>query len=116
MEIAFASKKLRELCNDENRAFDELGPELASLLHSMLADLDAADRAHELFFLPWVSTIIAEDGNDIILVRLDDTNVMHCEPHMQGKKVIRAEAGDTNWTKVSRIKILEIRSQNEKRV
>lgn len=116
MEIAFASKALRELCNNEIRAVEDLGSALALLLHRRLADLDAADRADELFFLDQFFTTTVVDGNDIILVRLDDANVMYCEPYMQGTRAIRTEAGETDWNKVSRIKILELRSQDETRV
>lgn len=113
MEIAFASKQLRELFNDENSALAKLGPDLGGLILRRVADLDAASRAHQLFFFPWISSITAEDGSDIILIDLDDTHQIVCEPQIPRNKTAETLNSRVDWTKVSRIKIIEIRSQDE---
>eukprot|EP00747_Dinoflagellata_sp_TGD_P150319 gnl/TRDRNA2_/TRDRNA2_177097_c1_seq1.p1 gnl/TRDRNA2_/TRDRNA2_177097_c1~~gnl/TRDRNA2_/TRDRNA2_177097_c1_seq1.p1 ORF type:complete len:131 (+),score=0.14 gnl/TRDRNA2_/TRDRNA2_177097_c1_seq1:191-583(+) len=109
MEIAFSNKKLREICNNECFAATHLGPHLAATIQKRIADLAAARRASDLFFMPWISTVTAAEYGAIILVDLDDQGTLVCEPHTRVRKPLSPASDDIDWDAISRIKILEIR-------
>lgn len=108
MELAFATKSLRALCESGSRAKRELGITVAEQLKARLADLRAArhvtdvvaGRPHEI------------DGTSHREVAVDlgeDSHVVFCANHNMTPSL---ESGGVDWSKVSRIKILRIESKD----
>lgn len=106
MELAFATKSLREVCERAERAKRDLGPKVAEKLRRRLADLRAAvsvndliaGRPHEL------------DGahqRRIALDLCDGRRMLFCANHAVLPKL---ESGKIDWSKVSRVKILRFES------
>lgn len=48
MQLAFETKRLRDICENEERAADELGTKVAEQLKRRLADLRAAESIEEM--------------------------------------------------------------------
>ena len=108
LELAFAQKSLRQLCEDEARAKRELGETVAEKLKRRLADLRAASSVEDL--VAGRPRKVKGDRHPHIAVHLcDRTCIIFCANHT---KVQVLESGDVDWSKVSRIKILEIKSDH----
>lgn len=104
MNIAFATRKLREICENQVKAERELGVVIAAKLRSRLADLNAARSVKELLFgEPRESS---EDGRSVFTINLT-----------QGYQLVLASnhnsiRADGDWAEVTRVKVLEIEADN----
>lgn len=108
MQIAFGSRELRTLCEDEARASEELGEVRARALKNRLADLRAAVVAPEL---P-AGRPRRLDGADSNLIALDLADGWRLVFAANHKRNPITESGSVDWEKVSRVKILRIEEMN----
>lgn len=107
VEFAFATKLLREVC--ENRAIAErqLGPRVAARLRARLADLQAATnvgdlvagRPHEI-----------DNGQRLAFELSEGFRLVLGSNH---NVVPRRNSPAVDWRRVSRVQILKIEANNE---
>lgn len=104
LEIAFASKSLRTICESEVQAKQELGPTIAEILKHRLADLRAALSIKDLM----AGRPRRLDGTDqqyIAIDLCDGYRIVFCANHPYNPI---SGSGEIDWPRVSRIKILRI--------
>ena len=107
LELAFATKELRELCIHASHAKERLGLKAASNLRDRLADLSAAQNASDIFVLPGQPTVVTiNDGRIGIAAKLAEGVHLVYVPNHASRKLLAN--GDTDWSRVRRIKILRI--------
>jgi len=102
LELGFATKGLRRICEQDAWARRELGPDAARALQRRLADLEAVDAITEL---PWLTVEFGADGDAAI------------EFHPGYWLTILAIRGGADmdhnwavdWSTVDRIKLMDIR-------
>ena len=104
MEFSFDTKRLRDICENDILANEELGISTATELRKRLSDLRAAQRIKDVFF--------AESTNDeqdlIYKINLKNNfRLIFCANHVKNPK----KDGVIDWSKVSRVKILNIEKQ-----
>ena len=104
LELAFETKTLRDLCEKEEKARRELGPEVAEKLKHRLADLRAAESVQDLVIGRPRETQCANPGCFVIDLA-DGCSLAFCANH---RKVPLLTSGGVDWAKVSRVKILRI--------
>ena len=106
LELAFETKELRNICENEAEAKRQFGNAVAEVLKHRLADLDAATSPRDLI----AGNPRIGPSNDVMTVDLsEDYHLVFTpnHPHNPTKA-----AGDIDWGKVSRIRILQIRRQH----
>ena len=108
MYLAFATKELREICEYDDVAIRTLGSGRTARLHARLADLVAAKSPVDL------------PGDPPTLhSRCSNTMVLHLDKSCQIRFVANHTSPPTNkggniiWEKVSRIKIIGVRSYDD---
>lgn len=108
MELAFITRRLRSVCEDENMATDLYGTRVATALHGRLADLRAAGTIADLVAgRPFLTdgahpTVTLTIVGDLHLV----CRVNHATP-------LREESGAIKWHAVRRLRIDAIREQSD---
>ena len=107
LELAFATKELRDLCETESKAHRALGSKAAIKLHRRLADLRAATSVRDL-----VAGCPKELNNELQVVMqiCRGYRVIFCANH---NKVPLLKCGSVNWSEVTRVKILEIQNDHD---
>jgi hypothetical protein len=102
VEIAFSSRILRSLCEDDKKAAQKLGSEVAKTLQSRLADLRAASSVSELILGDAKLTC---DGKEMtITIGHGQTFAIRCnhsEPPTAAK-------GQIDWGLVERVKVVRV--------
>lgn len=104
LELAFASKSLRTICENQAHARRELGPAVSEILKHRLADLLAATSVKDLI----AGRPRVLDGTDTQQITVDLCNgyrMVFCANHSRNPFT---EAGQIDWNKVSRVKVLRI--------
>lgn len=104
MELAFDKKSLRELCENEEKAKRDFGVKVAENLKRRLADLRAAKSAKDLV----AGRPREHKGSEHRHISIDlceNYRILFCANH---NVIPELESGDVDWSKVSRIKILQI--------
>lgn len=108
LELAFAKKSLRTICEDEIRAERVLGDELAFALRRRLADMQAASNVRDL-----VTGRPRELGSGraghIAVDLCPGYRLVFCVNH----SAVPMQAGSIDWSKVKRIRIIGIESDHE---
>jgi toxin HigB-1 len=104
VQLAFAKKALRELCENEARAQSELGARVTEKLKRRLADFRAAGSVKDL---------VAGRPRELEGGRPDHKAVDLCEGYriifcVNHNAIPVLECGAVNWSKVNRVKIVEI--------
>jgi proteic killer suppression protein len=103
MELAFGSRKLRTICEDQVCAEQSLSSSVARQLRGRLADLHAARSLDELV----AGRPILDDSDDrSLLVDLGEEvslrmQINHAEPPL-------SDDGSIDWARVRRLKIVSI--------
>jgi hypothetical protein len=105
LELSFAKKSLRELCESSAKANRKLGIDAANELRRRVADLRAATSVHDLL----VGQPRGSGADEIALDVGTSFEITFCANH---NTVPRLESGAIDWSKVSRVKILGIESKN----
>jgi proteic killer suppression protein len=106
MELSFATKSLRDICENAEIAKRELGPEVSEKLRRRLADIRAAVSVNDLI----AGRPYELDGarQRRIAVRLGEKQrLVFGANHAVPPKL---ESGKMDWSKVSRVKVLQIGS------
>lgn len=110
MELAFDTKYIRNICEDEDKAEEEFGPEIAEKLKSRLSDMRAASVVAEL---PTTGNLHEVLGNPHSFYRIklcNDYFLTFSSNHINSPHF---DNGNIDWSKVNHVKILEIIKINE---
>lgn len=105
LELAFANKLIRSLCENEAQAFKTLGARVAEKLNGRLADLYAAQCVNDLVAGNPCEMNGALLGHMSISL-CDGFKIVFCANHL-AKHV--HTSSKVNWSKVTRIKIIEVK-------
>lgn len=106
MVLAFDSKSLRDICEKEEYAKQELNPLVAEVLKRRLADLRAASSIKDLL-VGQPRTLVDTNHRVMIIDLCNDYKIFFCANHLKNPV---DESGQTDWSMVSRVKILQIGS------
>lgn len=104
MELAFDTKSLRDLCEKEDKARHELGPDVARKLKHRLADLRAAESVKDLVAGRPRETESANPGCFVVDLA-DGFRLAFCANH---NNVPLLPTGKVDWAAVNRVRILRI--------
>lgn len=104
LEISFAEKSIRSLCESNAKAEAALGIEAAVRLQRRLADLRAAASVKDLVKGTYTEQIEGI-GNELTF-DLGGGFIMVIAPNHMVRPALRS--GKTDWKKVRRIKVLKI--------
>ena len=106
LELAFETRELRDICENESKAAETLGAIVSEALKHRLADMVAATNPGDLLAgCPRVGT----DTSKMIIELEDDYVLVFASNHVRRRN--RTD-GHVDWAKVSRVRILEIRRRN----
>ncbi len=105
LELSFANKALRELCESSVKANRKLGVDVANELRRRVADLRAATSVRDLL----IGAPRETEEDQIALDLGPSFQLTFCANHNTVPKI---ESGAIYWSKVSRIKILSVESKN----
>lgn len=104
MYLAFGNKQLREICEFEERALDELGTEVSESLKGRLADLMAARSPNDL--VAGSPRSIGGGKNASMVLDLGQGyQISFVANHPQNPV---DQSGAIDWSRVSRIRIVGI--------
>lgn len=103
MELAFETHSLRTTCENQDAACAEMGAGVAELLRKRLADLRAADSLDDLV----AGTPRLSDDGATLMIALGEAYTMVLTPNHR-KNPLTPE-GKPDWSKVSRVKLVELR-------
>ncbi len=106
MEISFENKKLRQLCENQNRAKTQLGTSLALRLKTFLADLDIFNNVNELISGRIYKTRF--ENNTFVIELSGELEIVFSVNHLNP---LLSVDNTINWSKVTRIKIINIQGK-----
>ena len=107
MEVAFATKALRTVCESTATAADQFGAEVAGQLRNRIADILAASTIDEL---PAGNPHLLHAGRNMAVDLSNGYRILFCANHT---KVPMDGNGKVDWSKVTRIRLLRIEVDNE---
>lgn len=110
MELAFDTKYIRRICEDEDKAEEEFGPEIAEKLKHRLSDMRAATVVTEL---PPTGNLDEVKGNPHSYLRIKLCNGYYLSFSSNHVNSPLKDNGNIDWSKVNHVKILEITKINE---
>ncbi len=102
LELAFETKELREICENEAEARRRLGNAVAEALKHRLADLDAATSPRDLI---GGKPRLGPDARTMTLDLCEGCHVVFTHNHPNNPT---KSTGEVDWEKVSRVRILRI--------
>ena len=102
MELAFAERDLRRLCESAATAQRRLGPEVAAALKARVADLWAADTVKDLPFAPRAEPDARPAT--MLFALVDGFHIRFRSNHHQHRTI----DGAPDWSAVRRIQITAI--------
>jgi hypothetical protein len=108
LELAFESQALRTICEDEDRAREELDPTVAEMLKHRLADLRAAKTPKDLLV---GHPRVGDDSGWMVVDLAGDSRIVFKANHVKNPV---GKDGELDWSRVSRIKILRIEGGHAK--
>lgn len=100
LELAFDTKALRNICESEKRAKQELGAEVAAQLKRRLADLQAAKSIDEL---PVAKPV--KNSNNCVVNLSSGYRLIATVGHAE---IPTLSSGKVDWSNVGRLKLLKI--------
>jgi hypothetical protein len=104
LEFTFATIELRGVCESRRKAIVALGAEVAHDLAERLADLSALGTVAEFFDL-FPEGFEKRSATECALKLKEEREILFCAGHV---KVPKIESGETDWAKVTRIKIIRV--------
>jgi toxin HigB-1 len=104
LELSFESKELRTVCENEAQAKLELGATVAATLKRRLADMRAAASVKDLL-VGHPRTLDGTHGQEMVIDLSEKHRLVFAANHI--KNPVTA-AGDVDWNRVSRIKMLRL--------
>lgn len=108
MELVFANLELRSICESRRRATNRLGAEAAYELTQRLADIFAFATAAELAEL-FPNDIVDRSPSERALRLQSGHDLVFCAGHVD---VPVLEDGSTDWTKISRLRIIALEARH----
>lgn len=112
MDIIFKSKKLEKICNSEKEMLKQLGERRSKLLKRRLTELYSANTLEDIKHLPQARCHELKGSlKGVLSVDLDHPYRLLFEP-AHNPLPVRADGG-LDWSKVTKIKILEIKDTHE---
>ena len=105
MVIAFSSRSLRTLCENEDKAHKKLGRRVTEKLKARLEDMQAASTVSEL--AAGNPRPVNSGSQPCMIVDLDDGYIMEFVANHISNPV--NPSGEMDWLKVRRVKLLNIR-------
>ncbi len=108
MELAFAKKSLRQICESEAKAKRDLGIKMAELLKRRLADLRAATSVKDLV-AGRPRELEGARRRHIAVDLCVGSRMVFCANH---NTIPMLGSGGVDWSRVSRVKILRIESDH----
>lgn len=102
MVISYDNQKLRSICENELVAISEFGFDCTNLLKSKLAELDAVESLKEYFDIFKDAT---KNSDTISIPVTNGLNIVLTIKHV----TIPMNNDEIDWSKVRRIKIIEIK-------
>ena len=109
MELAFKTKSLRSICEDEQKADKTIGLDASKQLRARLEDIRAAANITELAVgNPQVDNNSTEKF--VTLTLYEEYVIKFSANHLSNPV---KQSGDIDWSKVRRVKIEEISNRNE---
>jgi hypothetical protein len=106
LELAFETRELREICENDRKAEETLGAIVGEALKHRLADMVAATKPSDLLAgCPRIGT----DPSTMIVDLQDGYKLVFASNHVRRRN--KAD-GNVDWTKVSRVRILDIRGHH----
>jgi hypothetical protein len=107
LQLAFHTETIRRVCENEEEAKTEFGPEAAEALKRRLADMRAARTPKDLVA---GRPRPGHDSKQMIIDLLDGYQIIFKANH---PKYPKTGIDELDWTKVSRIKIMSIEKEDE---
>jgi hypothetical protein len=104
LELAFASKSLRQLCESEEKATRDLGGRVAQKLRRRLADLRAATSVNDLV-AGRPRELEGAPHRNLAVNLSESSRIVFCANH---NTIPLLPSGRVDWSRVSRVKILRI--------
>jgi hypothetical protein len=109
LELAFAQKSLRDLCESQLKAERRLGIAVAAALRARLADLRDAESVDDVIAGP--PLVLNDEPPGRIAVPLSATvSIVFSANHAS---VPFKDPKHVNWSRVTRIKIIEVGGSND---
>lgn len=105
MELAFATKCLRHLCESEVRAERRLGVLGARALQRRLAEIVAAESVEDL--VAGQPRFIRENPHEQLVLRVGDNFEVVLK--VNHNSVPMLESGTVDWAQVTRVQVLSIK-------
>lgn len=109
MELAFANRRLRDLCESRKKATNAFGLPAARELEQRLADLDALSNVAEMSEL-FPGEILDYSASEKILHLQTNLSLRFTVGHVE---IPCTAAGEIDWANVSRIKIVSLEASND---
>lgn len=106
LELAFANKSLRQLCESEAKATRDLGGRVAQKLRRRLADLCAATSVKDLV-AGRPRELEGVPHRNLAVDLCEGSRIVFCANH---NTIPGLPSGKVDWSRVSRVKILRIES------
>ena len=106
LELAFESKELRDICENEAEAKRKLGESIAETLKRRLADLDAAASPKDLLA---GRPRLGQDGQTMVIDLGEGHRIVFAANHPENPA---SADGGLDWAKVRRIRILRIEGEH----
>lgn len=108
MELAFRTRTLRSICEDEAKAAQHFHPEVVASLKRRLADLRAADSVDDLIA---GRPRLTSDHSPVIRLALVDEYELVCQMNHPNPPL--DADGKLDWSRVRRLKVTLIAKQGE---
>lgn len=108
MELAFDTKELRTICENELQAKHDLGDAVSETLKHRLADLQAAKNVKDLL-VGNVRRVAIKDGEGMAVDLSEGYTLIFAANHV---KMPTATNGKLDWDGVNRIKVMRIEKGN----
>jgi hypothetical protein len=105
LELAFATKAVRDICESGSIAKDKLGAEVADALKRRLSDFQSVDSLDEL---PIAN--VKRNSSNIVIGLPNDWQLVVTGGHGTNPKL---RSGKMDWAKVTRVKIVRIEKRND---
>jgi len=106
LELAFESRELRDVCENDAEAKRQFGHSVAEMLRHRLADLDAAISPKDLLVgQPRPGT----DAETMVIDLCEGHRLVFTANHPNNPTT---PTGELDWTRVGRIRILRIESEH----
>lgn len=107
LEVAFATQRLRNICESRDAAEEAVGPDDAEQLAHRLADLFSADHVSDLIAGQPRSS---NDDPRLLVIEIGKKRLLLAPNHQH---IPRTQGGEVDWARVDRVKIVSIEGDDD---